>query len=553
MDDLASVEDRTIARAAGIVMAGFVLSNLTGLVKWVMVSQAFGTSAELDAFNAANRLPEILFNLMAGGALASAFVPTFTEFLTKGDRPGAWRLASSIANLVFLALSAAALIAWVAAPWLVPTILAPGLGPESTALTVSLLRVLLLSAIVFGLSGLLMGILNAHQHFLLPALAPTMLWLGWIIGVQFLVPRLGIHGLAWGVVLGSLMHLGVQLPALRRRGARYSLKLRLGDPAVRRVGVLMAPRLVGVAVVQLNFLVNTILASAMPEGSLSAISYSFFIMLMPQVVIAQAIAIAALPTFSAQAAEGALDRMRRSLAVTLRGVVFLALPASLGLILLRQPIVAMLFQRGAFSAESTDLVAFALLWYSAGLVSHSLVEIVSRAFYALQDTKTPVILGSLAMGLNIVMSLAFASLFRRWGLPPHGGLALANSLATTLEAIGLLVLMRRRLAGLDFQRMRRGLLATAAAAITMSLILAAWLNWAQGQSAWLAGGLGVLVGGIVFWLVAWALGSPETTQLPRMLLTRRRSQLGSLEGSESRHQDLGDGQAEQETDQGFDG
>jgi putative peptidoglycan lipid II flippase len=245
--------------------------------------------------------------------------------------------------------------------------------------------------------------------------------------------------------------------------------------------------------------------------------------------------------------------MRRSLAVTLRGVVFLALPASLGLILLRQPIVAMLFQRGAFSAESTDLVAFALLWYSAGLVSHSLVEIVSRAFYALQDTKTPVILGSLAMGLNIVMSLAFASLFRRWGLPPHGGLALANSLATTLEAIGLLVLMRRRLAGLDFQRMRRGLLATAAAAITMSLILAAWLNWAQGQSAWLAGGLGVLVGGIVFWLVAWALGSPETTQLPRMLLTRRRSQLGSLEGSESRHQDLGDGQAEQETDQGFDG
>lgn len=543
MEDVTAIEDHTIARAAGVVMAGFVLSNLTGLVKWVMVSQAFGTSAQLDAFTAANRLPEILFNLMAGGALASAFVPTFTEFLTRGDRPGAWRLASSIANLLFVALSATAFIAWLAAPWLVPNVLAPGLDSQTTSLTVSLLRILLISAVVFGLSGLLMGILNAHQHFLLPALAPTMLWLGWIIGVVFFVPRFGIHGLAWGVVLGSAMHFGVQLPALRRRQARYNLGLGLADPAVRRVGTLMAPRLIGVAVVQLNFLVNTILASGMPEGSLAAIGYGFFIMLMPQVVIAQAIAIAALPTFSAQAAQGALDRMRRSLAITLRGVVFLSLPASLGLILLRKPIVATLFQRGAFGAESTDLVAWALLWYSTGLVGHGLVEIISRAFYALQDTKTPVLLGSLAMGLNILLSLLFAELFRRWGLPPHGGLALANSMATTLEAIGLLVLMRRRLNGLDFHRMRRGLVATVLAGGVMSGGLLLWLNLTTSQPAWLVGIVGVAGGGLLFWLVAWLVGSPETTNLPRLLLSRAEGQGNSDQTLEQGDQNLGNGQA----------
>ncbi|MGA9531187.1 MAG: murein biosynthesis integral membrane protein MurJ [Anaerolineales bacterium] len=518
MDETAALEERTIARAAGVVMAGFILSNLTGLAKWVLVSRAFGTSAQLDAFNAANRLPELLFSVMAGGALASAFVPTFTSFITRDDRPGAWRLASAIANLVFLTMSAAAALAWLAAPWLVPHILAPGFAPAETQLTISLLRILLLSAVIFGMSGLLMGILNAHQHFLLPALAPTFLWLGWIVGVLFFVPAIGVYGLAWGVVLGAAMHLLVQLPGLRGRGGRYQFVLDLGNQAVRQVGRLMAPRLVGQAIVQLNFLVNVILASSMAEGSLAAINYAFFIMLMPQAIIAQAIAIAALPTFSAQAASGAFDRMRTSLAATLRGVLFLALPASLGLILLRRPIVAMLFQRGAFDVRSTDLVAWPLLWYAAGLVGHSLVEIVARAFYALQDTKTPVFLGTAAMTLNVVLSLALAALFRRWGLPPHGGLALANSIATAIEAGGLLILMQRRLGGLAFKRIRRGLAVTVIATGLMSVALALWLRWQPMASPWLLGGGGALLGGALFWAAATALGAPETRQLPSMMI-----------------------------------
>jgi len=518
VDETAALEERTIARAAGVVMAGFVLSNLTGLAKWVLVSRAFGTSAQLDAFNAANRLPELLFSVMAGGALASAFVPTFTSFLTRNDRTGAWHLASAIANLVFLTMSAAAALAWLAAPWLVPHVLAPGFAPAETALTVSLLRILLLSAVIFGMSGLLMGILNAHQHFLLPALAPTLLWLGWIIGVLFFAPTSGVFGLAWGVVLGAAMHLLIQLPGLRGRGGRYHLTLDLGNRAVRQVGRLMAPRLVGQGIVQLNFLVNVILASGMAEGSLAAINYAFFIMLMPQAIIAQAIAIAALPTFSAQAAIGALDRMRTSLAATLRAVLFLALPASLGLILLRRPIVAMLFQRGAFDVQSTEMVAWPLLWYAAGLVGHSLVEIVARAFYALQDTKTPVLLGSGAMTINVGLSLALAAAFRSWGLPPHGGLALANSIATALEAVGLLILMRRRLTGLAFGRIRRGLTATVAATLLMSAALLGWLRWQPAAPNWWLGAGGALVGAVVYWAAATALRAPEARQLPSMVI-----------------------------------
>jgi len=242
--------------------------------------------------------------------------------------------------------------------------------------SVLLFLVTLLSPAIFGVSGLLMGLLNTHQHFLLPALAPTLHWVGHIIGVAALAPVMGIHGLAWGAVLGAVLHLAVQIPGLRYlEGWRYQLTLGLGLPSVREVARLMGPRMLGTAVIQLNFWINVVLASGMPEGSASAIDVAFAVMTMPQVVIAQAIAIAALPTFSAQAARGQRGEMRASLASTLRGVILLSLPAALGLILLREPVVAMLFERGAFNAHSTELVAWALLWYTAGLVSHSVVEI----------------------------------------------------------------------------------------------------------------------------------------------------------------------------------
>lgn len=513
--------DHQIARAAGIVMAGFVLSSAIGLLSQILVVREFGTSAELDSFYAANRLPEILFTLMAGGALASAFIPTFTGLLSKDLKDRAWHLASSIANLVFLILGALALLAWLAAPWLVQNILAPGFeDPGQIDQTVNLLRIMLLSPLIFGLSGLIMGILNSHQRFALPALAPVFYRLGIIVSVLFFAPRYGITALAWGVVLGASMHLLIQIPGVLRLGGRYYPELGLHNPDTVEVGRLMLPRLLGAAVVQINFLVNTILASAMLVGSLSALTVAFMVMMMPQVVIAQAIAIAALPTFSEQYARGEMDQLRGTLANTIRGVFFLSFPAALGLVLLRVPIISMLFERGMFDTQSTDLVAWALLWYGLGLVGHSLLEIVTRAFYAMHDTLTPVLVGVGAMSLNIVLSVGFAFAFGRIGWYTLGGLALANSLATALEVLVLVLLMRNNLGGMEGRRLRRGLGITLVSGLVMTLILVSWLELTQGQSAWLVAIGGVVLGLGSYWGISLLLGSPEARLLPKTLLRR---------------------------------
>jgi putative peptidoglycan lipid II flippase len=496
-------------------MIGMALSSLTGLASTMLVSNHFGTSADLDAFYAANRLTEIIFNLMAGGALASAFVPTFTEFLTLNKQKGAWRLATSIGNLVFLALTIVSIAAAIASPWLVQNILAPGFeDPTQIDLTVDLLRVMLISTILFGISGLIMGILNAHQHFALPALAPAAYRLGWILGVIFLVPRWGIIGLAWGVVIGASLHLVIQIPALIRVRPIYQRTLGLQDPAVRQVARLMGPRLLGVAVVQINFLVNTILASGQPEGSLAALSFALQLMIMPQAIIAQATAIAALPTFSEQVARGDYEQLRSSLLSALRGIIFLSLPASLGIILLREPLVALLLERGAFSDSSTELVAWALLWYAAGLVGHAILEIIVRGFYAMKDTRTPVLIGALAMGLNLILSLLFSAIFVRIGWAPHGGLALANSLATAIESLALILILRRRLVNLNLTSFTRKLLPMFGAVLAMSLALLAWRAWLPIQSVWIIGLGGVLVGGVVYLVASLALKVPE----PRLYL-----------------------------------
>lgn len=522
MSDSEPSASRQIARASGVVMVGYALSSLTGLISQVLVARAFGSTHEYDSFLAGNRLTELLFNLMAGGALASAFVPTFTGFLAKKQRSRAWQLASSIGNLILIALgSISALAAWTA-PWLVQRILAPGFtDPAQISLTVELLRIMLLSPAIFGISGLLMGVLNGNQRFFLPALAPGFYRIGIIIGVVFLSPRFGIHGLAWGVVLGASLHLIVQLPGLRNLGGRYTPQLGLKDAVVRQVGILMAPRLLGVAVVQINFLVNTILASAMPVGSISAISYALALMLMPQLVIAQAIAVASLPTFSAQVARKQWQELRTTFITTLRGVLFLALPASLGLIVLRRPIVALLFERGVFDQQSTNLVAWALLWYAAGLVGHALLEVIVRAFYAMYDTRTPVYVGVGAMTLNVLFSLSFSRWFLNIGWAPHGGLALANSLATALEAGLLLYLMRKRLGGLWGGRLRAGLVRMSISGAAMALVLALWLRLQASMPVIIHALGGILLGVLIYWITSWLLRVEESRRLPTMILRRR--------------------------------
>jgi putative peptidoglycan lipid II flippase len=283
---------------------------------------------------------------------------------------------------------------------------------------------------------------------------------------------------------------------------------------------LMGPRVFGAAVVQLNFWVNNNLGSRMAEGSLISLYYGFMLMLMAQAAIAQSVAIAAMPTFSAQYALGKLDEMRLSLASTLRGIFLLALPASLGLILLARPIVSMLYQHGEFNSVTAQMTAWALIWYAAGLLGHSVMEVLTRAFYAQHDTKTPVLIGAGAMGLNVVFSLTFARLFSQIGWMPHGGLALANSLATALEATALFIFMRRRLNGIEGSYLARGFVACAVAALGMGIGLWLWLQAADGLMLWIAALGGVFIGGIIYAVGVVLLRVPEIQILTNAVARR---------------------------------
>lgn len=520
---------RQIARAAGTVMVAFVLTQVLGLGRTILVYRAFGTSADLDSFNAANRVTEMLFNLMASGALGSAFIPTFTGLLAHEQRQTAWKLASAVANLLLIVLTLIAALVFIFAPQVVRQglfILSPALSIGQEQTTILLLRWLLPTVILFGISGLVMGILNAHQKFWLPAIAPAMYSLGQIGGVILLPADWGIYRLAVGALVGSALHLGVQIPQLLRLNPQYTPTLGIRMAEVREVARLMGPRVLGVAVVQINFIVNTIIGLSLPEGSVSSLALAFTLMLMPQAAIAQSVAIAAMPTFSAQAALGQLDEMRASLAASLRGVLLLAIPATVGLIAIRIPLIRWLYEGGEFTSRSTAMVGWALLWYALGLVFHCLLEIIVRAFYALHDTRTPVSVTAGAMTLNILFSLTFPSLFDRLGWMPHGGLALANSLATFLECSLLLILLRRRLGGLQGHHLLQGTRFAMASAVVMAGTIVLWQQVNPPMSSGFIVLTTVMIGAVVYTAMLWVQRVPELHLLWQNIIHRARHILG---------------------------
>lgn len=495
-------------------MVFFVLSRATGLLREIVIGNQFGTSAELDAYLAAFRIPDLIFQLVAGGALGSAFIPTFADYRVRGDTQGAWQLFSRTLNLVTLILVALAGLAAIFALPLVRLVIAPGFTPEQQALTAQLMRWMLAGTVVFGASGLVMGALNALQHFLFPAIAPVFYNLAILLGALLLAPRMGVYGLAVGALAGSAAHLLVQLPALWRHGAVYTPLLSVRDPGVRNVMRLMGPRMLGLLFVQLHFLVNTILASGLEAGRLSALNYAWLLMLLPLGVFAQAIGTAVFPTFAAQVAAGQAEAMRSTFGLILRIVFFLTLPAAVGLWALRVPLVQVLLERGEFGPQSTALVAAALAAYALGLTAHAAVEIGVRAFYALHNTWTPVRVGVAAMALNIMLSLLWID---RLG---HVGLALANSVATTVEMVFLLWLLYRRMGGYPIHPLLGTLARSATAALVCALALWAWLRWIAGQTTvpaalepWMAAIGGITLAVAVYLAAALLLRSEEIKPL----------------------------------------
>ncbi len=508
--------NRQIARASVIVMVTFLVSRLLGLLRDVVIGAQFGTSGSYDAYVAAFRIPDIIYTLIAGGILVSAFVPTFTDYLAREDRSGAWRLASAVINLVIVVLIIAAIIAALFAEPIVRYLLAPGFDPAAQMLTVSLMRLLLIPPIIFAVSGVVMGILYAHQSFWLPGLAPSAYNLGIIFGAIALAPIWGVYGLAFGAIIGAALHLLIQVPGLRRVGMQYSTRLTVRDPGVREVVRLMIPRMFGVAVVQLNFLVETSLASLLTTGAVSALNYAWRVMLVPQAVVAQSVATAAFPTFADQYARGQLQQLRSSLSVTVRSIFFIAIPAGVGLLVLSEPIIQLVFQRGQFTGESTALVAAALSAYALGLIGHSGVEILARAFYALHDTKTPVLLGILSLIINLAMSLALINVL---GVT---GLALANTTAALIEMLLLVVVIRKRLGGLEDRRLALSTVKTLIAAVAMGLIVWSFLNATTSLSVVIRASGGMMIGAGVFFGVAWLLRSEELRGVLGMVKRRLR-------------------------------
>ncbi len=490
------LDDRLrIIQAAGIIGAAFAVSRVLGVVRDAVINFNYDIdSLEANAYFIANGFPELIFYIVAGGALGSAFIPTFSAYFVRDDAQGGWRLFSAVLNLIAILATAIAALAAVFAPQII-SLFYPDLtagDPELLETAVALMRILLLTTIIFGVSGVIMAALNARQHFLLPAIAPIIYNLGIIAGVVLLAPN--VLGLAVGAVAGALGHLAIQLPGLRRQNAVYTPILTVSDPGVRQVLRLMFPRVLGLSFGQLNHLLVRFLAQSMIIGSIPALGFAWRITVMPLAIIGQALAIAAFPTFATLAAQQALDKMRRILADTLRLIFFLSIPAAVLLMLLRRPIVAVLFERGQFGADSTEFVAWALLFYALSLVGLAAIEIIARAFYALEDTWTPVLVGALQLIAMWIIGLWLSrSVFPSFDWLELGALALGYSISTFLELGLLLWLLRRKMGGIDGRRLFAGLWRMLPA--TLIMIAITWITMEQ------IGELSVLwqllIGGIV--------------------------------------------------------
>jgi putative peptidoglycan lipid II flippase len=509
-----------IARAAFILLGGFVASRLVGLLREVVVYGRFGASGELDVYFAAFRIPDLIFNLVAGGALGSALVPVFASYRAAGPPGRAARLATNVFNVVGMVAALGAVLGIVFAPALVP-FLGPGFSAGQQASLVLLVRILLLQPVLFGLGEVVTRYLNVYGHFATPALAPVVYNLCIIGAALWLTPALGTAGLAVGVVLGALAYLLVQVPAAHTLGFRWGAPWGAGfdpaEPGLRQIVLLMLPRLVSQGAVQLSFFFTTRLASFLPPGRLAALTLGWTLMMLPLGILAMSTANAAFPVLAEQAATGQQRALAATVRRTLGTVLFLMVPSAVGLLLLGLPLVQTVFVRGEFGAESAALTATALGVYALGLPGHGAIEVLARAFFARQDTRTPVILGVSGMALNVLL----ASLL----VGPAGlvGIALALSVSATLEALALFGVLAARLPGL----LTLGLVAsagrTALAGLVMGLATLGAMALARGALSPLWELLaGAAVAGLAYGGAALALRAPELMEVLGALRRRRR-------------------------------
>ncbi len=520
---------RALARAGLIVSGAFLVSRVLGWVRVLVITNQFGGAASvdrLDEFWQAFRLPDLVFQLVAAGALATAVVPIVAALLANNETARTWRVVSTIANLMMLALLILGVVVFVAAPLIVPTIIAPGWDDVRWARTVDLTRIMILSPIFLALGSLITSVLNASGRFAVSAIAPIVYNLAIIGSAIVLAPALGVSGLAIGVVAGSLGHFLIQIGSLRNLGFRYDRDIDLADPDARTALKLMAPRAIGLGAGQITFVVVGSLASTLhPDGAVTVFNAAFTLLQIPIGVIGVPLGVVVLPSLSREAGFGNLHEFAALMSRAIRLILFVMLPITgIGMVL-RHDIVAVLY--GGLTPAAVDLTAATLLAFLAGLTAHALIAILARAFYARKDTRTPV---AAAIAAVVINSTLAALLIGPLGLP---GLALAIASAAWIETIALLVLLKRSLPELAFRPLLslagRSLLVTIGGSLAAAGALAG-LTLAMGDHP---GRLEVLIRitivGIV-WLLTSAAASlvlrigelPSMIALMLDLLRRRR-------------------------------
>jgi putative peptidoglycan lipid II flippase len=502
-----------LIRSTGILMAAFLANKMLAIGRQIIIARIFGTGGDYDAFVAAFRLPDILFLLISGGALGTAFIPILTERLTHRtpDDPDGWQLTSSVLNALLLAIGGLSVLGAILALPLVQWLVAPGFPLETQILTANLMRLTLISTIIFSVSSLAGAVLHTRQHFLLPAIAPLIYNLGIMLGALFLAPTFGVFGLIYGAILGAVGHFLVQVPGLLRYDAKYRPIIGWTDPSLWQVARLMGPRVLNIAVIQVNFVVIFNLASFLGEGSVSALDYGWDLMQMPQTIIGSAIGIVLFPTLSELAARGDIAGLRQTMAQTLRIILALAIPAMVGLIVLGQPIIRVMFERGEFGPDSTAAVYQSLQFWALALVAHSALEVVNRVFYAQKDTITPFLSSLVSMVINLGLALALYQPLRA------GGLALSNGVAVTVEVLIMLVIAHWRIGGVEAGSMVNTLIRTLLAAGAMGTAVISFTTLLPSLPPILIATGGGLLGLAVYLTASLLLGVEEIRLAPRLV------------------------------------
>jgi putative peptidoglycan lipid II flippase len=474
---------RTLARSAASAGAATMTSRILGLVREQVVAAMFGAGAATDAYNVAFRIPNLVRDLFAEGAMSAAFVPTFTRYLSTAGRDAAWRLGNNVINALLVVTGALVLLGIVFAEPLVGALTAADYArdPQKLALTVLLARLMLPALTFIAVGAALMGMLNSLQHFFIPALSPAMFNVVTIVCAFTLVPLMAagrlepIIAIAIGTLLGGLAQTALQWPTLRSEGFRYRPILQVRDEGLRRVLVLMGPGTVGLAATQLNVFVNTLLATSQEEGAVSWLNYAFRLMYLPIGLFGVSIATAVLPTVSRHVVERDLPASRETVAGGLSLMMVLNIPATVGLMVLAVPIIRVIFEHGAFTAMDTVATAAALRYYAIGLIAYSVVRIASPIFYALGKNRVPVIVSMYTVVVNATLNIVFVRVMG------YAGLALGTSLAAIFNASVLLVLLHRNLHGLNERRIVGSLVRIALASAAMGAAAAgadAWLGTA---------------------------------------------------------------------------